>query len=268
MRRTQNQYRIACCAALLLAAHMPRSAQAQSSVFGLVTDQARAPVRDAEVVIEKVPAVTRTDSSGHFHFRSLPPGLHRIAVRRLGYAPASVEVQLKDKDSVTVQVQLIQRAQPLPEVPVAGDRRPTLGSRFDDFERRRSSGVGQFLTVDDLAVERSKPLGDALVRLRGVYVVRSATAACLTSTRGAQSVQNMTTGWCGNRSVGDAYCPVAVFMNGHPVYTGHSEEIFNLNSMHADEVAGVEYYSGSGTLPREFGAPRGTCGALVIWTKR
>ena len=268
MRQTYSQYRIAWCAALLLASLMVRSAQAQGSVRGWVTDQSQAPVRDAEVLIEKIPAVTRTDSSGRFHFRSLPPGVHSLAVRRLGYAPASVEVQLKDQDSVTVHIQLIQRAQPLPEVPVAGEQRPTLGSRFADFERRRSSGVGQFLSVDDLSVERSKPLGDALVRLRGVYVVRSAMSACLTSRRGAQSFQNMATGWCGSQFVGDAYCPVAVFINGHLVYSGHSEEIFNLNSMRTDEVAGVEYYSGSGTLPRELGAPRGTCGALVIWTKR
>ena len=41
------------------------------------------------------------------------------------------------------------------------------------FERRRSSGVGQFLTAADLAPERSKPLGDVVGRLRSTYVVRS-----------------------------------------------------------------------------------------------
>lgn len=266
MRWTHSQYRIALCATLLLVAHTSRSAHAQASIIGLVTDRDKAPIRDAGVLIERIPAVTKTDSSGHFRFRSLPPGVHRVVVRRLGYAPASVEIALKNQETVSVQVQLTQRAQPLPEVPVEGST--TLGSRFSDFERRRSSGVGQFLTLEDLAAERSKPLGDALVRLRGVYLMRSATAACLTSTRGAQSVSNMASGYCGNQSVNGAYCPVAVFMNGHPAYTGHSDEMFNLNSMRADDVAGVEYYSGAGTLPREFGAPRGTCGALVIWTKR
>ena len=267
MRWTHSPYGIALCATVLFEAQIARNVQAQGSILGLVTDQAKAPVRDAEVLIEKIPAVTKTDSTGHFRFRSLPPGLHRVTVRRLGYAPASVDIGLKDQETVSVQVELTQRAQPLPEVPVEGST-SSLGSRFSDFERRRSSGVGQFLTLEDLASERSKPLGDVLVRLRGVYLVRSAAAACLTSTRGAQSVRNAASGYCGNQSVDGAYCPVAVFMNGHPAYTGHSEEIFNLNAMHADEVAGVEYYSGSGTLPREFGAPRGTCGALVIWTKR
>jgi hypothetical protein len=140
--------------------------------------------------------------------------------------------------------------------------------RLRDFERRRTSGVGHFLTADDLLPERSKPLGDVLVRLPGTYMVRSSTAACLTTTRGSQSFRNSASGFCGNRSVGGGYCPAAVFLDGYPSYGGHSEELFNLNALHADEVAGVEFYSGSATMPREFSAPRGTCGALVIWTKR
>ena len=134
MRRTHS-YGIPCCAVLFLAAHVARSAQAQATVVGQVTNQAQTPIRDAEVIIEKIPAVTRTDSSGRFHFRSLPPGLHRVDVRRLGYAPTSIDVQLKDQDTVTVRVQLVQRAQPLPEVPVAGERPAASGSRFGDFER-------------------------------------------------------------------------------------------------------------------------------------
>ena len=125
---------------------------------------------------------------------------------------------------------------------------------------------GHFLTAEDLLAERSKPMGDVLVRLPGTHVVHSASAACLTRTRGAQSFQAAATGFCGNRYV--EQCPAAVFVNGAPAYSGHSEEIFNLNIFRADEVAGVEYYSGSSTMPREFSAPRGTCGVLVIWTKR
>jgi hypothetical protein len=232
--------------------------------MGRVTDQALSPISDAEVAISGLKARMRTDSTGRFRFRGVPPGLRRVNVRRLGFAPASIEVQVPEHDSVVVHLRLVQRAQLLPAVPV---ERSVVDYRLKDFERRRSSGVGQFLTAADLAPERSKPLGDAVGRLHGTYVVRSASAACLTATRGAQSFQNSATGWCGNQAVGGAYCPVAVFMDGYPSYAGHTEEVFNLNSLRADEVAGIEFYSGAGTLPREFSAPRGTCGALVIWTK-
>jgi hypothetical protein len=265
MRSSHLLTRIICYAALLLVAQSARRAQAQGSVTGRVTDRAQQPIVDAEVEISAISARTRTDSTGRFRFRVVSPGLHRIDVRRLGFAPSSTEVRVRDRDSVTVHVFLLQRAQLLPSIPVEGA--PSSDVRLKDFERRRSSGVGQFLTVADLGPERSKPLGDVLVRLRGTYVVRSSLAACLTSTRGAQSIQNSATGWCGNQPIGAGYCPVAVFVDGHPAYAGHSEDIFNLNSLRADELAGVEFYSGSGTLPREFSAPSGTCGALVIWRK-
>ena len=255
------------CTALLLATQVG-PIEAQGSVTGRVTDQALNPVGDAEVEIIEIRARTRTDSTGRFVFRGVPSGPQRLRVRRLGFGPVSMEVRVPDRDSVVVHIRLTPSAQLLPAVPVEDSQRSAVNYRLKDFERRRSSGVGQFLTATDLASERSKPLGDVVVRLRGTYVVRSATAACLTATRGSQSFQNSASGWCGNQLVGGAYCPVAVFVDGHLSYAGHDEEVFNLNRLHADEVAGIEFYVGAGTMPREFGAPRGTCGALVIWTKR
>jgi len=260
-----ERYFICACVALLLAA---RTAHGQGTVVGRVTDHAQVPVRDAEVDIARIGSQTRTDSAGRFSFRGVPAGRQRVVVRRLGYAPASIDVQVPDGDSVTIHVVLTQSVQVLPSVPVEGAAPSLVPQRLRDFERRRTSGVGHFLTAGDLLPERSKPLGDVLVRLPGTYVVRSSNAACLTTTRGAQSFQNSPSGWCGNRSIGGQHCPVAVFVDGFPAYGGHSEEIFNLNTLRADEVAGVEFYSGSATMPREFSAPRGTCGVLVIWTKK
>jgi hypothetical protein len=234
-------------------------------VIGRVTDQALSPIGDAEVAIAGLNARLRTDSSGRFRLRGVPRGIRRIDVRRLGFAPASIEVQVPADDSVVVHIRLMPRAQLLPAVPIEDS---AVDSRLRDFQRRRSSGVGQFLTAADLAPERSKPFGDAVGRLRGTFVVRSGSTACLTTTRGSQSFQNSATGWCGNREVGGANCPVAVFVDGAPWYTGHNDELFDLNSLRTPDIAGVEFYSGAGTLPREFSAPRGTCGALVIWTRR
>lgn len=268
MRKSGLVIRVVLCVAMLFITQGARSARAQGSVTGRVTDQALNPVGSADVEIGEIRARTRTDSTGRFEFRGVPSGLLRVNVRRLGFAPESIEVRVRDHDSVTVQVRLVRRAQLLPAVPVE-DTQPSMANRrLRDFERRRSSGVGQFLTATDLAPERSKPLGDVVGRLRGTYVVRSATTACLTATRGQQSFRNSASGWCGDREVGGAYCPVAVFVDGFPSYAGHHEELFNLNSLHADEVAGIEFYVGAGTMPRELSAPRGTCGALVIWTRR
>ena len=240
----------------------------QGVIRGRVADSANRPVRDASVETAGGYLRARTDSAGRFDLVRVPAGRHDLLVRRFGYAPTTKTVNLTLNDTVDVDIILADRAQSLPAVAIERESEPAVSYRLRDFERRRSSGVGHFLTEKDLAAERSKPLGDALVRLPGAHVVRSMTAACLTTSRGAQSIHRTASGYCGGRSVGDSNCPVAVFVDGFPVYTGNSDEIYDLNVFHANDVAGVEFYAGSSTVPREFAAPRGTCGVLVLWTRR
>jgi hypothetical protein len=194
MRKPPDVSRVGPCVALLIAALATRDVHAQGSIIGRVTDEALSPIGDAELVVRSLNAGTRTDSTGRFHFRGLPPGIRRIDVRRLGFVPASIEVQVPTRDSIVVHVRLRRRAQLLPAVPIEDS---AVDYRLKDFERRRSSGVGQFLTAAELAPERSKPLGDAVGRLRGTYVVRSGSTACLTTTRGSQSFQHSATGRAG-----------------------------------------------------------------------
>lgn len=243
-------------------------ASGQGVIRGRVADAANRPVRDASVETQGGRLHTRTDSAGRFEFVRVPVGRHELLVRRIGYAPATTTLNVVKNDTIVVAVILTERAQPLPTVAIEREPERAIPYRLRDFERRRSSGVGHFLTADDLAAERSKPLGDVLVRLPGAQVVRSMTAACLTTSRGAQSIQRTASGYCGGRALGGSNCPVAVFVDGFPEYTGNSDDVYDLNILHADQVAGVEFYAGSSTLPREFAAPRGTCGALVLWTKR
>ena len=265
-RRVLSRAHLACWArVLLLGALSVRSAAAQGAIVGRVTDAAQRPIPAAEVEATPRGIRSRTDSTGYFRLPGLSPGEYRIRLRRLGFKPGSVDVRLVSNDSLVVHVVLEEIAQPLPEMPVEALAVP---ARLRGFELRRTSGVGHFLTAKDLTPERSRLMGDVLVRLPGTYMVRSSGSACLTTTRGVQSFTNSATGYCGNLQTGGQYCPVAVFMDGSPLYSGHdSEEQFNLNGIRADEVAAVEFYSGASTIPREFAAPRGTCGVLVIWMK-
>jgi len=230
-------------------------------------DAAQKPVWDATVEAVRGTRRARTDSAGRFEFVRVPAGRNDILVRRIGYDPKTISLIVAEGETIHVDIVLTQRAQPLPTVAVEREGERSVPFRLRDFEKRRSSGVGHFLTEADLATERTKPLGEALARLPGAQVIRSMTAACLATSRGSQSFQRMASGYCGGRSIG-ANCPVAVFVDGFPEYTGDSDDMYDLNTFRADDVAGVEFYAGASTVPREFGAPRGTCGVLVLWTKR
>jgi hypothetical protein len=62
-------------------------------------------------------------------------------------------------------------------------------------------------------------------------------------------------------------CYVQVIVDGIIRYRSQVEEkLFDVNSIAPDQLAGVEYYSGS-TTPMQYSSPGTTCGTLIIWTR-
>ncbi|HUP49573.1 MAG TPA: TonB-dependent receptor [Thermoanaerobaculia bacterium] len=85
-------------------------AQTTGSLTGTVTTEAGAPVAGAEVTVSG-PAiqgerVTRTNSSGQFTARLLPPGQYVITVNRPGLQPAVISVRVGVGETVPVNVTL------------------------------------------------------------------------------------------------------------------------------------------------------------------
>ena len=178
--------------------------------------------------------------------------------------------------------------QPLPPVAVKDSAELPRSAKLREFDRRRSSGIGQFLTEADFAKDQHRQFSDVLKRLRGVSMVRakraagvSSSAVFVVSSRGSATVAL-------ESPVFGKNCPVAVWVDGVPVYRGFdravvafdpatgtrrlpsgplSEPPFDINSMQTMQVAAVEFYAGPSTIPVELNATQGSCGALVIWTK-
>jgi hypothetical protein len=181
-----------------------------------------------------------------------------------------------------------EKPQPLPAVPVTGESELPRSAKLREFDRRRSTGIGRFLTEADLAKDQDRLLSDALKKLPGVHMVRakravgvSSSAVFVVSSRGSSTVAL-------ESPVFGKNCPVAIWLDGVAVYRGldralvvtnpatgtrsmpsgpHQEPPFDINSIATRHVAAVEFYSGPATIPAELNATQGTCGALVIWTK-
>jgi hypothetical protein len=181
-----------------------------------------------------------------------------------------------------------EKPQPLPTVPVTAEAEPIRSAKMREFDRRRSTGIGRFLTEEDLAKDQNRQLSDALKKLPGVHMVRakrasgvSSSAVFVVSSRGSSTVQL-------ESPVFGKNCPVAIWLDGVAVYRGFDRALvvnnpatgtrslpsgplqeppFDINSIMTNHVAAVEFYAGPGTIPAELNATQGTCGALVIWTK-
>ena len=69
-------------------------------------------------------------------------------------------------------------------------------------------------------------------------------------------------------------CYMDVYLDGQSVYRGYGQDahtpqpLFDLNSLAAGEIEGMEVYSSASQVPARFNASSSGCGVAIIWTKR
>jgi hypothetical protein len=141
----------------------------------------------------------------------------------------------------------------------AAGRRATLAaaSPLAGFERRRRSGLGTYLTREQLLRRNPRTVPEALRGVVGLLIDERGVRA-LRPGFGMKDGSNQETG-----------CYPAVFVDG----TRTPPFISPFGALVPDELAAVEWYRGVGMTPPEFTGSGGTdegagCGALAVWTQR
>lgn len=103
----------------------PERAAAQDGplLAGVVTDTLQVPLPLAELIAVRVgdgggPSrqVARADATGRFAFRDIGAGRFALTVRRIGYIPIQVTIELREGAPQSVQFELVPRPQQLPDV--------------------------------------------------------------------------------------------------------------------------------------------------------
>lgn len=245
---TKFRWTAALCAVLVL----PLSVHAQrgsAMIFGVVVNRAnQAPIVGAEVVQTGSGRIVKSDSLGYYRFENLSAGIVRFSVRASGfhlaqftYALANGEHMERDieLDSTTVTLET-KPAQQLPEVAV--EAAPSMGQRYRDFERRKATGRGQYLTRTQIEQKGSSTLADALRDLRGVAIDCGGTACFVRMVRAP------------------ARCPPEYIVD---------ERVDNMfgPTVPIRDIEAVEVYSGPSDVPGEFAGTNAGCGVIVIWTR-
>jgi hypothetical protein len=238
-----------------------RPGQAQSVLAGSVRDAGSgAALPDAEVAIPQLQLRARTDASGRYRISDIPAGRHTVIVRRLGHDSLSMAVPFTGDDDVVRDFALGTQGQPLPEVPVSAAAEPIGNAKLREFERRRASAHGHFVTPAELEKNQQRRLSDIVQKLPGAIIVqrpqRGGMAAYVASSRGVVSIENFASGPFGTG------CPVAIWLDGVPM-----SQPFDINTIQTRTVAAMEFYAGPARMPPELNATSKTCGALVIWTR-
>jgi hypothetical protein len=238
----------------------PAPAQASAEFTGRVLDAVTGrAIPNATVAVTTSGASARTDSAGRFRVTALPVGIHRFLVSARGYARGAVSLAFAPQERMERDLELeplgadtvsagasavhtppdTSKPQQLPGMEIAADVAP--GRRFADFERRRSTGRGQYRTRAELEAGNFYTLQDAMRSMRGVRF------NCAGNSCRAQMVR----------------APLGC----SPEYVV-DERVDNMFGplLPIRDIQGLEVYTGASDVPGEFAGRNSGCGVIVIWT--
>jgi hypothetical protein len=251
--------------AALLYAIAPASAQSGAVFRGFVTDSLHAPIRDVEVTVVEVHRVARTDSAGVFVFRGLPAGTYSLSVRHPQYHPIDGTVRLSDGDSIDYRLPRMRHVAPTLDTVRVNETKMTPWWQ-SDFERRRATTHGTFITRDVLDERASWNLTDIIAsRAAGIKLVQrhcGGAGIC-----GWTLAASRPSACIGSRC--SPLCFLAVWLDGKPVFlpTAGANDGPDLTSMLPTELATVEVYTSPAAIPLEFNVPGSACGVVALWTR-
>lgn len=239
-----------------------------AKIVGRVASPAGNPIEGVEVSIPGTDFSTVTNDKGDFTLSGVPVGRHYVRVRRIGYNAQLLVADLMAGAEKAVVIALDRGAYELPELTVAAAAAKPIEygwtTRYDDFFRRKRTGLGAFISRAD--IEKRKPfrtpnllVGLAGIRLRfyepgpfgtGVEFGRCSDVGVWVDGQ-RQYVARMVEGNSGSMISGRA---------------GISRALGELLERYIpSQIEMIEIYRGSSEMPAEF--IDNTCAAIVIWTR-
>lgn len=218
-------------------------------IFGTITDASSSPIADAEISLAGADSTVhraRSAADGSFSLGRHHPGGAALRVRRLGFAPLAVAVQiLRDTAPAFVPVVLAAVAVDLAPVRVlsnVGDVN-NVAIRLRSFERLRRDGrFGYFIDREEFARRSASDASELIRRVPGAALRPSGRIGNLVRLRGCRPIVRLDN----------------VSLPGSEV-----DEV-----VRSSDLAGMAVYPSWGTLPARYMDRRaGNCGAVLIWTR-
>ncbi len=222
-----------------------------TTVRGRVIDKASAAgIPGAEIMVLNDGRHVASDSIGRYAVSNLPVGVVRLVVRAPAHALAQLAISLAAGDDLQHTIELDSAVTPdsvrtLPAVAVSAAAPEVTSYRLLDFERRRRTGRGQYLSDEQIRASGAANVSDATRGMRGVTL------------------------HCGGSAIRGCRIQMArAPMNCEPEYVvdGRVDNMFGPVTPIRDIVA-LEIYTGPSDVPGEFAGTNAGCGVVVMWTR-
>ncbi len=230
----------------------PAASGIRGVVKGVVRDESGRPLAGARIaVIGRIASIGRdaeseSDERGAYDLAGAGVGRTLIVVRRIGFRPETLSVDVPSTGSTAADAVLRRLAMQLDAVLVNG--RQDLRGPIAGFYERMERGNGRFFTQDGIARRNPARMSDLLRGIPGMRVEQRRGGAQQFRIRGA------------------SIAPL-VWLDGTPMGAGEVD----LDNFDPRSFAGIEIYSGAATVPVQFGGSRTMStsgGAVVLWTRQ
>ena len=223
---------------LVVAPH-PARAQATAGIAGQLVDRtSRQPLEGAAITVLGTPVILRSSPTGQFTHAGLKPGVYVMQARALGYAPGSWVIELAERETLSVVIELEAAAIALPGVTVEA---PTAQRGMAGFNLRRAAGRGIYVTEDDIKRANAARLSDLLRNVSGIRLI------CRFNGCRVRMARND--------------CQPDFFLDGLSANNSTTPE------MPVVGITGIEIYRTITETPVDFLRGNNTCGTIAIWTR-
>ena len=230
---------------------------------GIVIDTAARPVAGATIELRGAAAVSSDDSG---RFRLSVPHRDRVAfdIRRVGFFPSRFGLQAGGDTTVTVV--MLPSAQALPRVEVnARETDRTLdvtGFNQRLLESRQGTNAGIFITAADIERRLATRVTQLFGAMPGITCVHAGSGCMLV---GSHLVPDDR--FRDNRFVN---CSITFYLDGQRLNSlkSSNSEVDIDTMVLPQDIAGIEYYRSGNRIPTKYSLLNGSCGLILIWTKR
>jgi hypothetical protein len=228
----------------------PAAGAAPSRLHGLVHDKtSHDAIVGAQIILDADGRFVTSDSTGAYDFENIPAGVVELTVHAQRFAVAHSALRLVGAGTWSQDIELDSTGTSKPitrltPVSVTAEA-PVFNYRLVDFERRKASGLGQYLTDEEIQRSGASNIQDAVRAMRGVDLDCGGTAYAGCRIRMTRAPRG---------------CPPEYIVDGQ------LDNVFGPTTPIRDVIA-MEVYTGPSDVPGEFAGRTSGCGVVVLWTR-
>lgn len=195
---------------------------------------------DAGISVSGTGLTATTDATGHYKISGLPAGTFNVEARAIGRQPRTEVVNLASGSPASIDFTLDKPLQELSRITIYG-KVPKRRRDIEEFQKRKASGLGHYLSANDL--EHAFSVSSAIRMVPGVREIPSGRFDHVIVMHSNK-------------------CPATVLIDGIRINT----EFESIDDIPPNQIAGIEIYSDALETPAQLSTISG-CGVIAIWRK-